>query len=139
MPPSRIRTRATSAVVGDPARQRIVFGSCRYPPTGDAELEREYGVDALDAYAARLLARVRHAGSDAAAAAELPDALCLLGDQIYADETTPRTQEWIPGDAGVARAARASRSPTIPSTPTSTRRAGRTRSCAGCSRRCRRR
>ena len=57
MPPSRIRTRATSAAVADPARQRIVFGSCRYPPTGDAELERGLGVDALDAYAARLLAR----------------------------------------------------------------------------------
>jgi phosphodiesterase/alkaline phosphatase D-like protein len=95
MPASRIRTRATSAVVADPARQRIVFGSCRYPPTGDAELERQYGVDALDAYGARLLARVRDADDDDAATAELPDALCLLGDQIYADEPTPRTQEWI--------------------------------------------
>ena len=101
MPASRIRTRATNAVVDDPARQRIVFGSCRYPPTGDEALEREYGVDALDAYAARLLARVRDAGSDADAAAELPDALCLLGDQIYADETTPRTQEWIRARRGV--------------------------------------
>ncbi|HEY2225924.1 alkaline phosphatase D family protein [Actinomycetospora sp.] len=101
MPASRIRTHATSAVVDDPGRQRIVFGSCRYPPTGDPELERGLGVDALDAYAARLIAVMRTAGSDEAAAAELPDAVCLLGDQIYADETTPRTQEWIRARRGV--------------------------------------
>ncbi len=88
-PASRIRTRATTAVVADPARQRIVFGSCRYPPTGDPELEREYGVDALDAYAARLLARVRNAASGVDAAAELPDALCLLGDRDLRRRTDP--------------------------------------------------
>ena len=101
MPASRIRTRATSAVVGDPARQRIVFGSCRYPPTGDPALERSLGVDALDAFATRLIARVHAADDDGSAAAELPDAVCLLGDQIYADETTPRTQEWIRSRRGV--------------------------------------
>ncbi|MCD2188001.1 alkaline phosphatase D family protein [Actinomycetospora soli] len=90
-PPSRIRTRSV-----DPERtQRVVFGSCRYPPTGDPELEATLGVDALDAYAARLLRRVVAAPDDDAAAAELPDVIALLGDQVYADETTPRTQQWI--------------------------------------------
>ncbi|MEJ2866604.1 alkaline phosphatase D family protein [Actinomycetospora sp. OC33-EN08] len=91
LPPSRIRTRAASSV----RTQRVVFGSCRYPPTGDAELEATLGVDALDAYAARLLRRVTAAPDADAAAAELPDVICLLGDQVYADETTPRTQQWI--------------------------------------------
>ncbi|GAA4855604.1 alkaline phosphatase D family protein [Actinomycetospora corticicola] len=91
-PPSRIRTR--DDVSGDRTR-RVVFGSCRYPPTGDPELEATLGVDALDAYAARLLGRVTAAPDADAAAAELPDVIALLGDQVYADETTPRTQRWI--------------------------------------------
>ncbi len=28
---------------------------------------------------------------------EWPDALVLLGDQVYADETTPPTQAWMAG------------------------------------------
>ncbi|MFC5065150.1 alkaline phosphatase D family protein [Actinomycetospora atypica] len=93
-PDSRIRTRSTT---GDPTErvQRIIFGSCRYPPTGDPEMEASYGVDALDAYAARALNRLRGAEDPEAAAAELPDSICLLGDQVYADDTTPRTQQWI--------------------------------------------
>ncbi|WP_018331950.1 alkaline phosphatase D family protein [Actinomycetospora chiangmaiensis] len=91
LPPSRIRTRSTHTG----RTQRVVFGSCRYPPTGDPELETTLGVDALDAYAARLVRRLTTVTDDEAAAAELPDAVCLLGDQVYADETTPRTQEWI--------------------------------------------
>ncbi|MDL5159503.1 alkaline phosphatase D family protein [Actinomycetospora termitidis] len=91
LPPSRIRTRAERSE----RTQRVVFGSCRYPPTGDPELEATLGVDALDAYAARLLRRITAAADGDAAAAELPDAICLLGDQVYADETTPRTQQWL--------------------------------------------
>jgi len=91
LPPSRIRTRAPADRT---RRQRMLFGSCRYPPTDDAELEASLGIDALDAYAARLMAELRDA-DDAAAAAALPDAVFLLGDQVYADETTPRTQAWI--------------------------------------------
>ena len=94
LPPSRIRTRTTTA---DPNDLRVVFGSCRYPPTDDPELEASLGVDAMDAYASRLLADLRALDPDdtAAAAGLLPDALLLLGDQVYADETTPRTQRWI--------------------------------------------
>ena len=93
-PASRIRTRSTT---GDPTErtQRVVFGSCRYPPTGDPDMEASYGVDALDAYAARMLTRMRSADDAEAVAAELPDTICLLGDQVYADDTTPRTQQWI--------------------------------------------
>jgi phosphodiesterase/alkaline phosphatase D-like protein len=91
LPPSRIRTRSDRTE----RTQRVVFGSCRYPPTGDPELEATLGVDGLDAYAARLVRRLEGITDDETAAAELPDAICLLGDQVYADETTPRTQEWI--------------------------------------------
>ena len=93
-PPSRIRTRSTTDTAG---RMRAVFGSCRYPPTDDPELEASLGIDALDAYATRLMEHVQDLGEQqsAEASAALPDALFLLGDQVYADETTPRTQRWI--------------------------------------------
>ncbi len=51
----------------------------RYPP------------DALDAYAVRLAGAVR-AGT---AASTWPDTLVLLGDQVYADETSPRIRGWL--------------------------------------------
>ena len=75
-PPSRIRTRPTTDA---PGRMRAVFGSCRYPPTDDAELEASLGVDALDAVATRLMARLDLLGPDDtdAAAAAIPDALFL--------------------------------------------------------------
>jgi phosphodiesterase/alkaline phosphatase D-like protein len=89
MPASYLRTRHESH---DGDRQRVVFGSCRYPPTDDPELEASLGVDALDAYAARLMDAVTAADDPAEV---LPDALCLLGDQVYADEITSRTERWI--------------------------------------------
>lgn len=88
-PPSYLRTRQTA---DDGDRMRLVFGSCRYPPTDDPDLEAALGVDALDAYASRLMAAVAAADDPAQV---LPDALGLLGDQIYADEPTPRTERWI--------------------------------------------
>ncbi|MEV6642641.1 alkaline phosphatase D family protein [Amycolatopsis sp. NPDC051371] len=78
LPPSRIRT----LTPGDP-RFRLVFGSCRKPREQDA-----LGPDALAAYAHRM------AGLDEA---EWPESLLLLGDQVYADETTDATQEWLAG------------------------------------------
>jgi phosphodiesterase/alkaline phosphatase D-like protein len=78
LPPSRIRTLAP----GDP-RFRLVFGSCRKPREQDA-----LGPDALAAYAHRM-ARLDEA--------EWPESLLLLGDQVYADETTDATQEWLAG------------------------------------------
>ncbi|MGH3738201.1 MAG: alkaline phosphatase D family protein [Micromonosporaceae bacterium] len=76
-PASVIRT----PVPDGPAR--LVFGSCREasPYTTD----RSYPPDALDTYAAEL----------AAGDAPAPDYLLLLGDQVYADEITPRTRRYL--------------------------------------------
>lgn len=79
-PPSRIRTI-------DPARPiRLAFGSCRYasPPTADGS--SEFGLDALDVFAQRM---------SRTPADSWPDALLLLGDQVYADEVSAETAEFI--------------------------------------------
>ena len=83
-PPSMIRTRGPAT----DGRNRILFGSCRYPKVTEPHLASRLGIDALDAYAARMARRPP---------AEWPDALLLLGDQIYADELTPRTRRRIAG------------------------------------------
>ena len=58
-PPSRIRTRPARTDEGaDGPELQVVFGSCRYPPTDDPALEASLGVDALDAYARRLMDQV---------------------------------------------------------------------------------
>ena len=71
---------------------RLVFGSCRVgapqrepytlPPD---EHEHGFGVDALWAYSRRLQAGIE----------PWPDALLLCGDQVYADEVSPETAEFI--------------------------------------------
>ncbi|MFI6283309.1 alkaline phosphatase D family protein [Streptomyces sp. NPDC051018] len=63
----------------------VSFGSCRWaaPPLDEHD---PIGPDALDTLAARLAA-------DPAAAR--PDVLLLLGDQVYADETSKATRAWI--------------------------------------------
>ncbi|MFI9340404.1 alkaline phosphatase D family protein [Streptomyces sp. NPDC052773] len=78
-PPSVIR----SGLPDDPVR--LSFGSCRWaaPPTGKRD---PVGPDALDTLAARLAA---------APDRERPDVLVLLGDQIYADETSPATRRLL--------------------------------------------
>ncbi|MGV9754328.1 alkaline phosphatase D family protein [Streptomyces tricolor] len=80
-PPSVIRTPGTGHAV------RVTFGSCRWaaPP---ADGHDPVGADALDALARRL-------SSDPGA--ERPDVLLLLGDQIYADETSEETRRWLAG------------------------------------------
>lgn len=83
-PPSVIATRGADAT----RHQRWVFGSCRYPKTGDEALDEKLGMDALDCYATRLTRRPVE---------ELPDALILLGDQVYADELTPDTRRRLAG------------------------------------------
>ena len=83
-PPSVIRTRGP----GSARRLRALFGSCRYPKTGEPALDRKLGLDALDTYAARMAALpVR----------EWPDVLVLLGDQVYADELTPLARRRLLG------------------------------------------
>ncbi|RIV40703.1 alkaline phosphatase D family protein [Micromonospora radicis] len=75
-PPSVIRTRAAE---DRDQPVRLLFGSCR--ETTQHATTRKLPPDALDAYARRILA-----DPDPAA---LPDLLVLLGDQVYADETSP--------------------------------------------------
>ncbi|MET9804002.1 alkaline phosphatase D family protein [Streptomyces sp. NPDC006368] len=74
---------------------RITFGSCRWSaPPGDGKVgegrvgdgKDPVGPDALDKLAARLCA-----DPDAVR----PDVLLLLGDQVYADETSPATRRWL--------------------------------------------
>ncbi len=83
-PPSVIRTRGGAA----DGRHRVIFGSCRYAKVADPRLAAELGIDALDAYAARMAGRPHD---------EWPDALLLLGDQVYADELSPRNRRRIAG------------------------------------------
>ncbi|MEU6315999.1 alkaline phosphatase D family protein [Streptomyces sp. NPDC047009] len=84
-PPSSIRT-------PDPEVLRVTFGSCRWaaPPVGRKD---PVGPDALDTLAARLAA---------APDAERPDVLLLLGDQVYADETSSAMRERITARRGFA-------------------------------------
>ncbi len=86
-PPSVIRT------IGDDRDLRILFGSCRVsfphePPytLSRDEHEQGRGLDALYAYALRMLDESRE---------RWPLAVFLVGDQVYADEVSPRTLEFI--------------------------------------------
>ncbi|HET8600834.1 MAG TPA: alkaline phosphatase D family protein [Segeticoccus sp.] len=63
----------------------LVFGSCRHATSG-AMNDQRYGSDSLDAYARRL-AGLPHE--------KWPTALLLVGDQVYADETSPKVREQI--------------------------------------------
>ncbi|MGQ0576094.1 MAG: alkaline phosphatase D family protein [Pseudonocardia sp.] len=82
-PPSAIRTRG-----GSHETTRLIFGSCRYPKVADPAHAAKLGIDALDAYAARMAGLPEQ---------EWPDALLLLGDQVYADELTPQNRRRIAG------------------------------------------
>jgi PhoD-like phosphatase len=96
-PQSVIRTRAA----GQPLR--LAFGSCRVsfphePPYTLSKDSDDSGreVDALLALVERLRTQPPH---------EWPDALLLLGDQVYADQVSPETERLIEarrggGDAG---------------------------------------
>ncbi|WP_258950682.1 alkaline phosphatase D family protein [Lentzea californiensis] len=60
--------------------RQIAFGSCRAAP------HQPVGPDALDAFAQRLMKLPEEAW---------PQALILLGDQVYADEPTEATKQWL--------------------------------------------
>ncbi|GAA1347978.1 alkaline phosphatase D family protein [Saccharothrix algeriensis] len=78
-PEPRIRT--------GPVR-RLVFGSCRAAKEGgpDQRAADKRGSDALDAFALRMKDWPEE---------RWPDALLLLGDQVYADEPTERVKRWL--------------------------------------------
>jgi PhoD-like phosphatase len=63
----------------------VSFGSCRWS-SAPADEHDPIGPDALDTLAAKLAAEPD---------AVRPDVLLLLGDQVYADETSKATKEWI--------------------------------------------
>src|SRR4029079_42619 len=79
-PPSRIRTVDTSRPV------TLVFGSCRGAPEPERSGNGHGRVDALAALAQELLGLPE---------AEWPDLLLFVGDQVYADETSPAMQDYI--------------------------------------------
>jgi hypothetical protein len=73
-------------------RTRLIFGSCRVGDPQPTNLDspwpegvRALGIDALWTYAKQL-----QRGE-----VEWPDAVMLLGDQVYADEVSPGTAEFI--------------------------------------------
>ncbi|MFW6690537.1 alkaline phosphatase D family protein [Streptomyces sp. MAR4 CNX-425] len=78
-PASTVRTPAAGEAL------RVAFGSCRWAakPGGGHD---PAGPDALDTLSRRL---------DRDPAAERPDVLLLLGDQVYADETSAATREYL--------------------------------------------
>jgi hypothetical protein len=82
-PPPVVRTRVAN-------RTRLVFGSCRAASPDErpwsltaAEHPLGRGPDALKAYARRLMRQDHDAW---------PDALLMLGDQVYADDASPWTR-----------------------------------------------
>jgi hypothetical protein len=79
-PPSRIRT------PGRPGPFRLAFGSCRYASPRTVGESEGIPPDALDLYASQVAALPED---------EWPDALVLLGDQVYADELTKETRSWL--------------------------------------------
>jgi hypothetical protein len=86
-PPPVIRT------IGTNDRLTLAFGSCRVSGSQEgpytlekSEDRRGHGRDALHALALRMQLQPKE---------EWPDALLLLGDQIYADEVSPGTLDFI--------------------------------------------
>jgi hypothetical protein len=109
---------------------RVAFGSCRVSVSHDEEGNAQFGIDALRAYALHMAGPHRRGRSLAR------PRRVFLGDQVYADDTSPAMKEFI-----------ASRRD--PAQPPWTelkdyqeyahlyRWPGATRRTAGCSRRCR--
>ncbi|WP_342778881.1 hypothetical protein [Marihabitans asiaticum] len=119
---------------------RLAFGSCRTSVPHDADGNATHGVDALRAYGLRM-AGITHSeeGPDGADESDTrwPDMVLFLGDQVYADETSPAMREFIASRRSLDEAPweelkdyRGVRPPLRPSP-------GATRRPAGCSRRCR--
>src|SRR4051794_14943128 len=65
---------------------RVAFGSCRFAAPATVDLRDGIPPDALDTYAERIAGEPEETW---------PDALVLLGDQVYADELTHHTRRWL--------------------------------------------
>ena len=79
-PDSRIRT------LGTGSRHHVLFGSCRTSVPHEAKDNFVHGIDVLRAFALDLPRRNE---------SEWPDLVFFLGDQVYADETSPQMQAFI--------------------------------------------
>jgi hypothetical protein len=79
-PASRIRTLAEDRSL------RIGFGSCRYATAGAVTGDRNFTADSLACYS-RKVAELDER--------QWPDAFLMLGDQVYADETSEATRRRI--------------------------------------------
>jgi PhoD-like phosphatase len=112
-PPSTIRTLPAAG-----AALRVAFGSCSWAgPAARAPRGSGVGPDALDTLATRLAATETADATDPAATAGTttadpastahpatttrPDVLILLGDQVYADETSTATREYLAARRGL--------------------------------------
>jgi hypothetical protein len=91
-PPEDGRPQPVVRTRNNERRVRLVFGSCRVGDPQPTNLEREWpddvktlGIDALWTYSKQLQRGEM----------EWPDAVLLLGDQVYADEVSPGTIEFI--------------------------------------------
>jgi PhoD-like phosphatase len=90
-PASVIRT------LGDDRSLRITFGSCRYGRTAVKLADPHFELDALACFARRMAGQGRQSW---------PDALLLLGDQVYADETSDATRRRIRAKRDIRRGAK---------------------------------
>jgi hypothetical protein len=90
-PPSRIRTLSEDRPV------RIAFGSCRYATAAAVPDDNHFDADSLACYARTIAALSPDTW---------PDALLMLGDQVYADETSEATQRRIRARRDITKGAR---------------------------------
>jgi hypothetical protein len=79
-PPSRIRTIDGSRPI------ELVFGSCREAPGRHGFGRTRHGPDVLQAFGGRMLGQSRESW---------PDLLLLVGDQVYADDTSAGMRRFI--------------------------------------------
>ncbi|MEU0145769.1 alkaline phosphatase D family protein [Streptomyces sp. NPDC006288] len=94
-PPSTISTPAVPQP-DEAGPVRVAFGSCRWAaPPADGHGHDPIGPDALDTLASSLAADPE---------AVRPDVLLLLGDQVYADETSQATQRRLAARRDLAEA-----------------------------------
>jgi len=78
-PQSRVRTIDRNRPI------RLLFGSCREPPSV-RPTDRRLDPDIFDAFANRMMQQAHQ---------EWPDLLLLVGDQVYADDTSAAVQNYI--------------------------------------------
>jgi hypothetical protein len=91
-PTSRIRTRRA-----DSDRVRLAFGSCRYGRAVVKIDDPHFDADSLASYAKELT------GQDEAS---WPDGVLMLGDQVYADETSEPTRRKIRARRDITKGAK---------------------------------